>query len=288
MQEATEDLVKAHFSRWGLVTDVYFPRHKKTLKRRPFCFVTFATRDAAELALAESPLNICGIPIKNLTMVEDRDKYYKEKHAAAQQALLTALNSMGAAGTLAPEQVNNIAALLAMEGTSSEAVLSMLLQGNSPPQMAPINACQGMSLPSAQSYQHQNLHGMYGGVPQAQTSPTRSEFFLQQAQQVQHQVQQQVQQQHQQGSYSTLGSSMRSASGPLPSSIGPFGSVASREGSLSSLSSLSDWYSTNSSARTSLDLGNGGFFGQGAVPPASRRNSLDTALHFRHQFCLNS
>ena len=43
LQEATEDLVRAHFSRWGTVTDVYFPRHKKTLKRRPFCFVTFAS-----------------------------------------------------------------------------------------------------------------------------------------------------------------------------------------------------------------------------------------------------
>lgn len=44
-QEATEDLVRAHFSRWGTVTDVYFPRHKKTLKRRPFCFVTFASTE---------------------------------------------------------------------------------------------------------------------------------------------------------------------------------------------------------------------------------------------------
>ena len=153
--------MRAHFSRWGTVTDVYFPRHKKTLKRRPFCFVTFACTEvrargapqppqagrrraacsavgflagalqggaaggaacacsgaaaalgpsapclagvqltaaaplraasqpqAAERALAESPLNICGIPIKNLTMVEDRDAYYRTKHANTRAALL--------------------------------------------------------------------------------------------------------------------------------------------------------------------------------------------------------
>ncbi len=42
----------------------------------------------AERALAESPLNICGIPIKNLTMVEDRDAYYRTKHATTRAALL--------------------------------------------------------------------------------------------------------------------------------------------------------------------------------------------------------
>lgn len=261
-KEATEDLVKAHFSRWGLVTDVYFPRHKKTLKRRPFCFVTFATREAAELALSESPLSICGIPIKNLTMVEDRDKYYKEKHSAAQQALLTALNSMGAAGTLAPEQVNNIAALLAMEGVSSEAVLNMLLQGGvSPPQVPPLTVAQGMAQPGM-AFPQQNM-GFAGPSPQMS-----SDFFLQQAQT------------QQQQSYGSL--SMRSASGPLPSSFGPFGTMMSREGSLSSLSSISDWYSSNSSARTSLDLGTGGIFGQG-VSPAAPRRSLDAALQLRQQ-----
>ncbi len=52
LQEATEDLVRAHFSRWGTVTDVYFPRHKKTLKRRPFCFVTFASIEVRAQGLA--------------------------------------------------------------------------------------------------------------------------------------------------------------------------------------------------------------------------------------------
>lgn len=34
-------------------------------------------------ALTGSPLNICGHPIKSLTAVEDRNAYYREKHASA-------------------------------------------------------------------------------------------------------------------------------------------------------------------------------------------------------------
>ncbi len=134
---------------------------------------------AAERALAESPLNICGIPIKNLTMVEDRDAYYRIKHANTRAALmqvgcllcwpayfaccvvswqgrpelssspmyttccsqlcsanspgwvaLQALQSIGgnANGQLGPDQLNNLAALLAMEGVTAEAVLGLLPQ----------------------------------------------------------------------------------------------------------------------------------------------------------------
>lgn len=127
-KEVTEDLVKAHFSQWGTVTDVYFPRHKKTLKRRPFCFVTFGNIDCASRALQESPLNICGIPIKNMTMVEDRDKYYHEKHARARETLASVLKAspIVAGSNLTQEQVDNIAALLAMDGASAETVLHSL------------------------------------------------------------------------------------------------------------------------------------------------------------------
>lgn len=127
-KEVTEDLVKAHFSQWGTVTDVYFPRHKKTLKRRPFCFVTFGNIECANRALQESPLNICGIPIKNMTMVEDRDKYYHEKHARARETLASVLKASPiiAGSNLTQEQVDNIAALLAMDGASAETVLHSL------------------------------------------------------------------------------------------------------------------------------------------------------------------
>ena len=127
-KDVTEDMVRLHFSQWGLVTDVYFPRHKKTLKRRPFCFVTFSNLECAKIALRESPLNICGIPIKNLTMVEDRDKYYHEKHAMTRQTLISALQSspLVAGSNLSKEQVDNVAALLAMDGASVESVLASL------------------------------------------------------------------------------------------------------------------------------------------------------------------
>jgi hypothetical protein len=255
-------------------------------------------RDSAERALAESPLSICGIPIKNLTMVEDRDKYYKEKHAAAHQALLIALNSMGAAGALAPEQVNNIAALLAMEGVSSDAVLSMLLK---PSQQSFIAQQQ---MPQLNQGGHpRNSGGGNGGysnsnnqsgirfsapqLGQSGSAPAAvpSDFFLQQ------QLHNYNQQHHNHNQAlpptapsSGSANSMRSASGPLPSNIGPFGSMMSREGSFSSLSTISDWYSTTSSNRTSLDLGNagGGFWGTAGGQPSARL-SLDAAVQLRQQ-----
>ena len=195
--------MKAHFSQWGTVTDVYFPKNKHTFRRRPFCFVTFVTLEAAQRALAESPMNICGeeprqlvpgsrmgcslgsghqlgwhtraswrllgaaarrdscggltcdltcdltpcphppstgIPIKQLTMVEDRMDYYKNRNMAAQNALVQALqtlalvnNSNNSAGSLQPAaaqapqssagqpalDLNNLAALLALESTTA-------------------------------------------------------------------------------------------------------------------------------------------------------------------------
>lgn len=127
-KEVTEEHVRAHFSAWGLVTDVYFPRHKKTLKRRPFCFVTFEKLECAQKALAESPLNICGFPIKNLTMVEDRDKYYHDKHVSTKQTLINALQSspIVAESSLTKEQIDNVAALLAMDGALTESILNGL------------------------------------------------------------------------------------------------------------------------------------------------------------------
>lgn len=60
--------------------DVYFPKRKDTFRRRPFCFVTFARLEDAQRAVAESPMNICGIAIKQLNLVEDRSDYYKHRH----------------------------------------------------------------------------------------------------------------------------------------------------------------------------------------------------------------
>lgn len=53
---------------------------------RPAPCVLFLQR-----ALAESPMNICGIPIKQLNLVEDRADYYKHRHNGgwANQGVLT-------------------------------------------------------------------------------------------------------------------------------------------------------------------------------------------------------
>lgn len=130
--ECSEELVKAHFSQWGHVLDVYFPKRKDTFRRRPFCFVTFARLEDAQRAVAESPMNICGIAIKQLNLVEDRSDYYKHRHTAAQGALVQALQTlalMGAdAGHAAPgaparqapsADLSNMAALLALDNVAA-------------------------------------------------------------------------------------------------------------------------------------------------------------------------
>ncbi|KAL4420684.1 hypothetical protein ABPG75_010340 [Micractinium tetrahymenae] len=134
--ECSEELVKAHFSQWGHVLDVYFPKRKDTFRRRPFCFVTFSRLEDAQRALAESPMNICGIPIKQLNLVEDRADYYKHRHQAAQSALVQALQTLALLGDgpgappapLAPQapapaaalDLSNLAALLSLENAGAQ------------------------------------------------------------------------------------------------------------------------------------------------------------------------
>lgn len=84
-------------------------------------------------ALAESPMNICGIPIKQLNLVEDRSDYYKHRHQAAQSALVQALQTLALLGDGAPAgpaapasmaahtppvDLNNLAALLSLENAA--------------------------------------------------------------------------------------------------------------------------------------------------------------------------
>ena len=105
--------------------DVYFPKRKDTFRRRPFCFVTFNRLEDAQRALAESPMAICGIPIKQLNLVEERADYYRHRHHAEQGALVQALQSLAllgggpgvGTGALPPSsaQLGNLAALLALE-----------------------------------------------------------------------------------------------------------------------------------------------------------------------------
>ncbi len=53
------ELLRAHFSTWGEVSDVYIPRLHRG-GRANYCFVTFSSEEAAELSSKESPLKIDG------------------------------------------------------------------------------------------------------------------------------------------------------------------------------------------------------------------------------------
>ena len=55
----TEETVRAHFTQWGCVSDVYFPGAKGQ-KRLNYCFVTFDNQRNAERACNESARNLDG------------------------------------------------------------------------------------------------------------------------------------------------------------------------------------------------------------------------------------
>ena len=58
-EEVTEDEIKAHFSKWGTVVDIYFPG-KKGQKRVNYCFVTFDNWRAAQRACNQSERSVAG------------------------------------------------------------------------------------------------------------------------------------------------------------------------------------------------------------------------------------
>ena len=55
----TEEGVREHFSKWGSVSDVYFPGARGQ-KRLTFCFVTFDNLQSAERACDESERSLDG------------------------------------------------------------------------------------------------------------------------------------------------------------------------------------------------------------------------------------
>lgn len=59
-EELTEERLKAHFSRWGNVVDLYFPG-KKGQSRVNYCFVTFDNWRAAQRACNQSERSIDGL-----------------------------------------------------------------------------------------------------------------------------------------------------------------------------------------------------------------------------------
>ena len=55
-----EDILRAHFARFGTLTDVYLPKEYKSGKVRGFGFIKFATEAAASAALGASPHQLEG------------------------------------------------------------------------------------------------------------------------------------------------------------------------------------------------------------------------------------
>ncbi len=66
--ELTEERLKAHFSLWGNVVDLYFPG-KKGQSRVNYCFVTFDNWRAAQRACNQSERNIDGMVSFMMTLL---------------------------------------------------------------------------------------------------------------------------------------------------------------------------------------------------------------------------
>lgn len=86
--ELTEERLKAHFSRWGNVVDLYFPG-KKGQSRVNYCFVTFDNWRAAQRACNQSERSIDGMPLQSINLAQERSAE-QELQATAEEAAAAA------------------------------------------------------------------------------------------------------------------------------------------------------------------------------------------------------
>ncbi|CAL5224065.1 g6690 [Coccomyxa viridis] len=89
----SETMIRQHFSQWGQVTDCYFPRDKYLNRRKNFCFVTFATQQAAEKAAAQSDREINGYRIESISVTHDRHTHYQRQAVTPSQSQIPSYNS---------------------------------------------------------------------------------------------------------------------------------------------------------------------------------------------------
>ena len=73
----SETMVRAHFSQWGAVLDVYFPKDRVTGRRKNYCFVTFGSPAAAENAAARSNREIGRFRVEAISVTRDRATHYE-------------------------------------------------------------------------------------------------------------------------------------------------------------------------------------------------------------------
>ena len=128
-REISKQDVIDHFSEWGKVVDVYFPVHTRTMKRYPCCFVTFEDESSVKLALSKSPISIGRTSIKTMTLVRCKDSFTQndEMSIKKRETFVQALEaSPEISGSISKDQIDNIAALLAMNGASAEAMIAAL------------------------------------------------------------------------------------------------------------------------------------------------------------------
>ncbi|DBB03861.1 TPA: hypothetical protein ACH3X1_012951 [Trebouxia sp. C0004] len=73
----SQTMIKNHFSHYGKVVDVYFPKHPVTSQRQAFCFVTFSTRKAANAAVSQSNRKINGHQVSSVASTADRPMHHR-------------------------------------------------------------------------------------------------------------------------------------------------------------------------------------------------------------------
>ena len=74
----SETMVRAHFSQWGQVLDVYFPKDRVTGRRKNYCFVTFGSPGAADAAAARSNREIGRFRVEAISVTRDRLSHYEQ------------------------------------------------------------------------------------------------------------------------------------------------------------------------------------------------------------------
>ncbi|KAK9905754.1 hypothetical protein WJX75_005750 [Coccomyxa subellipsoidea] len=155
----SETMVRNHFSQWGQVADVYFPKDRALNRRKNFCFVTFATQQAAEKAAAQSNREISGYRIESISLTQERHTHYVRGRgfAGSFQGLLGQLGS-SMAGFPIPMGAGGMqhGGLALQPGWGALEAQQALLQGGQAMGMglAPSGLGEGTMMQPRQGYTH--------------------------------------------------------------------------------------------------------------------------------------
>ena len=179
-EELTVERLKAHFSRWGSVVDLYFPG-KKGQSRVNYCFVTFDNWRAAQKACNQSERNIDGMvspcnpillyhlhpaklflmptlclqPLQSINLAQERTAEQEQQARAAAASQGTTPPASGAPADYGVSDLGSASDLAFLQQLRMQAQLQAQQSGYSPQQHAHLQsilAGQSMaSLPPAVS-----------------------------------------------------------------------------------------------------------------------------------------